>query len=258
MGTCVITGSASGIGAAAARQLASQGHRVVGIDLRDAEVVADLGTGTGRAAAVEAIRALGPDGVDAAVVAAGIGPHERPLGRIVSVDLFGALACVDALLEPVARGRGAAVVVCSNSAGLTPVDDRELLAALDAEDEAASVERIEQLDGPLAGALAYGSSKAALGRAVRRRAGAWGAAGARLNAVSPGPVRTPLLQGSRDDPELGPLVDALPVPWGGPTAEPEDIARIIAFLVHPDSAPVHGSVVVADGGTDAVVRPDHV
>ena len=39
----------------------------------------------------------------------------------------------------------------------------------------------------------------------------------------------------------------------------DDIARVIDFLVSsPASAPVHGSVLFADGGTDALLRPDHV
>jgi NADP-dependent 3-hydroxy acid dehydrogenase YdfG len=52
MTVCAITGSASGIGAAIRRRLEKDGARVIGIDLRDAEIVADLGTPAGRAAAV--------------------------------------------------------------------------------------------------------------------------------------------------------------------------------------------------------------
>ncbi len=46
--TYIVTGSASGIGAATARLLRGQGHRVMGIDLREADVLADLSTTDGR------------------------------------------------------------------------------------------------------------------------------------------------------------------------------------------------------------------
>ena len=258
MGTFVVTGSASGIGAATARMLTDAGHEVVGVDRHDAEVVADLATVEGRATALAMVGRRAPDGLDGAVVAAGIGPHERPLAQILSVNFFGALACVDGLADAVASRRGSAVVVCSNSAGITPVDDLAFFPALAEEDEPTSVRRVEELEGELLGALVYGASKLALGRAVRRRAPQWGAAGARLNAVAPGPVMTPLLQGSYDDPELGPLVDALPVPWGTPPFAAVGIARVIDFLLSAASAPVHGSILFADGGTDALLRPDHV
>lgn len=51
--TYVITGSASGIGAATSALLQDQGHRVVGIDLREADVQADLSTTDGRRAAAD-------------------------------------------------------------------------------------------------------------------------------------------------------------------------------------------------------------
>jgi NAD(P)-dependent dehydrogenase (short-subunit alcohol dehydrogenase family) len=258
MGTYVVTGSASGIGAATVALLVGAGHRVVGVDLHDADVVADLGTSEGRAAASVALAEASPQGWDGAVIAAGIGPHERPLSRIAAVNLFGALACADALREGVAARGGAAVVVCSNSAGITPVEDQPFFAAFADEDEAAALAMVDDLEGELLGALVYGASKLALGRAMRRRVARWGSDGARLNAVAPGPVRTPLLQGSYDDPELGPLVDALPVPWGTPPVDPEQVAGVIGFLLSPASAPVHGSVLFADGGTDALLRPDHV
>ncbi len=258
MGTYVVTGSASGIGAASAELLTAGGHSVIGVDLHDATVVADLATVDGRADALEQVGGLAPDGLDGLVVGAGIGPHERPLERILAVNVFGALSTLDGLAAAVAARRGAAVVICSNSAGITPVEDLEFFAALAAEDEPGARQRVVELDGELVGALVYGASKLALGRAMRRRAAAWGAAGARLNAVAPGPVMTPLLQGSYDDPELGPLVDALPVPWGDPPFAPAALARVIGFLVSPQSEPVHGSVLFADGGTDAQLRPDHV
>lgn len=258
MGNYVVTGSASGIGAAVAQQLVAAGHRVVGVDLADADVVADLGTAEGRARALAELTDASPAGWDGAVIAAGIGPHERPLARIAAVNLFGALACVDGVRDGVAAQGGAAVVVCSNSAGITPAEEQPFFPAFVAEDEPAAVAALDDLQGELLGALVYGATKLALGRAMRARAADWGARGARLNAVAPGPVMTPLLQGSYDDPELGPLVDALPVPWGAPPFDADDIARVIGFLLSPTSAPVHGSVLFVDGGTDALLRADHV
>ncbi|MET0825030.1 MAG: hypothetical protein ABWZ89_00790, partial [Acidimicrobiales bacterium] len=55
MGTVAVTGAGSGIGAATAARLRADGHTVIGVDLRGAEVDADLGTPEGRAAAIAAI-----------------------------------------------------------------------------------------------------------------------------------------------------------------------------------------------------------
>ena len=56
--TYVVSGAASGIGAATTALLREQGHRVVTVDLRDADVTADLGHRRGRAAAVAGVREL--------------------------------------------------------------------------------------------------------------------------------------------------------------------------------------------------------
>ena len=85
----------------------------------------------------------------------------------------------------------------------------------------------------------------------------WADRGVRLNLVAPGPVHTPLFQGTLDDPVLGPLVDLLPVPLGRP-AEPDEIAGPIAFLLSSEAAMIHGSVLFVDGGSDALFRSDHV
>ena len=55
MGTIAISGSASGIGAATRKMLEADGHTVIGLDLRDAEVTADLSTHEGRDTAVAAV-----------------------------------------------------------------------------------------------------------------------------------------------------------------------------------------------------------
>ena len=70
--TTVITGSASGIGAALRRRLEAEGERVVGVDLVDAEVIADLATPEGRAAMVADVAAATDGVVDAVVANAGV------------------------------------------------------------------------------------------------------------------------------------------------------------------------------------------
>ena len=55
MGTHVVTGAAGGIGSALRERLEGDGHTVIGVDVRDAEVIADLATVDGRAAMVAAV-----------------------------------------------------------------------------------------------------------------------------------------------------------------------------------------------------------
>ncbi|HNM85003.1 MAG TPA: NAD-dependent epimerase, partial [Mycobacterium sp.] len=74
MGTYAVTGSASGMGSQVAQKLRDAGHRVIGVDLRDADVAADLSTPEGRrTAAAEVLEAAGGR-LDGAVLAAGVGP----------------------------------------------------------------------------------------------------------------------------------------------------------------------------------------
>lgn len=250
MRVAAVTGSASGIGAAVRDRLEADGYRVIGVDVRDAGVIEDLSVPAGRAAAAARLSRACGGHLDSLVCCAGIGPYQ-PAELIARVNYFGAMELLDALLPDLAAGSSpAAVVIASNSAGLVPPDQR-LVDALLRGDEDAAVQAAAGLNG----ATVYAMTKLALMRAVRRRAGFWAEHGVRLNAVAPGPVDTPLLRGSLGDPVLGPLTEALPVPLAR-RAEPSEIAGVVTFLLGPASAYIHGSVLFADGGTDALLRPD--
>ena len=108
------------------------------------------------------------------------------------------------------------------------------------------------MDSPI---VAYLGSKHALGRAIRRRVRTWGDARVRLNGVCPGPVRTPLLEATMNDPATRATVEGIDIPIGrfGTT---EDIASIIAFMLGPEAGWIHGSIFYVDGGNDAEIRPD--
>src|SRR3546814_989195 len=70
--TAVVTGSASGIGRAVTDALLARGDRVIGVDLRNADVLADLSTTSGRAEAVAGVLAAANGPVDVVVACAGI------------------------------------------------------------------------------------------------------------------------------------------------------------------------------------------
>jgi NAD(P)-dependent dehydrogenase (short-subunit alcohol dehydrogenase family) len=249
--TIAVSGSGSGIGAAVYGRFERSGARVIGIDLHDADITADLSGRQGRDQAVAGVSALSGPRLDGAVVCAGVGPQTRPTDLIARVNFFGALGLLDGLLPLLRAGEApAAVVISSNAASLTPPHKALLRFMLDDDEDEASA-----CAAGLDGSTVYGTGKLALTRAIRRRVGAWGKAGVRLNAVAPGPVDTPLLAGGLEDPVLGPLIEALPVPMER-RATAAEIAAAVAFMLDPANGFVHGSVLFVDGGSDALLRPD--
>src|SRR4051812_15951785 len=252
--TTVVTGAASGLGAAVTARLRSGGERVVTVDLRDADVTADLGTPAGRADAIAAALELAGSSVTGLVPCAGLGPQVPDHALVASVNYFGALAFLDGCVDALAAGApAAAVAISSNSTTIAPTVHAGLVAAfLDGEEDAA-----RSIASALPGNTVYASSKVAIARAVRRRVTDWGARGVRINAVAPGPFRSPLLQQGLDDPTFGPLIEALPVPTGA-IGGPDEVAAVIEFLLGRDASYVHGSIVFVDGGIDAALRPEAI
>lgn len=253
MGVLAVTGSASGIGAATRARLEHAGHTVIGVDLRGAEVVADLASPPGRDAAMAAIRKAAGGRLDGLVVCAGVGPQFEPRSTVVSLNYFGAQVVLAGLRQTLARGwQPAAVAVSSNASSLPGADTPLVDACLRGDEEEA-----RRVAMTIEGHQVYAGAKLALARWVRRTAPGpeWAGSAIRLNAVAPGAVMTPLLQAGLDHPEFGPAIRNFPIPTGG-FGTPDQVAAVIVFLLGPDAAFCCGSVVFVDGGTDAMLRPD--
>lgn len=249
MGTIAITGAASGIGLATRQRLEADGHTVVGIDLRDTEVIADLGTAEGRSAMVAAVGEASGGALDGVVACAGVGGEHAE--QVTRINYFGAHATLAGLRPLMAANGGAAVALSSNSATTVPGVIPEFVdACLDGDEE-----RAVEIAGSMHDFTVYPGTKIALARWVRRHAvtDEWIGAGIRLNAINPGLIDTPLNDGKVD--EYLSLGELYPIP-AKRAAKPEEVASLIAWMLSADAAFLVGSCFYLDGGTDAAVNPD--
>lgn len=259
MGVYAVTGSASGMGRAAADKLRAAGHTVIGVDLRDAEVIADLSMPDGRASAAAAVLAEAGGRLDGAVLAAGIGPTPgADRARLIfAINYFGVVELLQAW-RPALAATGAAkvVVIASNSTTTVPAVPRSAIRALLAGDAAKAV-RWMRMFGPGAPSIAYAASKIAVSRWVRRHAvtSEWAGAGIRLNALAPGAILTPLLEKQLDTPGQAKAVQSFPVPTGG-YGDPQQLADWMLFMLSDAAEFLCGSVIFVDGGSDAYFRAD--
>lgn len=254
MSMIAVTGCASGIGAAACAELRRSGHEIVGVDLRSADVIADLASPEGRAGAVRGVLGRCSGVLDGLVACAGLGPHVDDVGKIVGVNYFGTVALIDGLFPALSKGNQPAVVVVSSVAStMVAWDANPISAAVESGDEALAAAAVASA-GEYRGQLAYSASKNALTVAVRRRVPEWGAAGVRINTVAPGSIDTPLLQAGAADPRYGQAIRdfVAPIPRIG---RPEEVASLIGYLMSPKASFVHGAQFVIDGGVDALLRP---
>jgi len=256
--TYVITGAASGIGAATSKILKDAGHTVIGVDLENSDVNADLSTALGRHDGAAAVVDLSQGKIDAVIACAGLA---HPIAKTVSVNYFGVTEFLFALLPTLTRSSAPRVAITSSMASLMP-NSIELVAAMCADDEAKALEIAQGLVDAGGGAeqLIYGSTKRAISRWVRRESirPRWAGAGIPLNAVGPGIVKTPMVADMISTKEARDAISAMvPMPLNG-YMEPEAVASLLIWLTSPENTHTTGQTIYIDGGSDVALRGENI
>ncbi len=238
----VVTGSASGIGAETARQLQQAGAEIFGADLRaqDARFEHYYPLDLAVPESIDAYIAALPSGIDALCNIAGV-PPTRPPEQVVKVNLLGLQRLTLGLIGKLAAG--ASIVNVASLAGSGWPNALDAIRASDALtfDGVAGFCKQWSLSTP----RSYFFTKEALVVWTLQHRWTWRDRGIRMNAVSPGPVATPILDdflatlGERAD-EVAELMDR--------SGTPQDVAPLIRFLCSEESAWIRGANIPVDGG----------
>ncbi len=275
MGVYVVTGGSRGIGAKTVGLLKKDGHTVVNIDISDGDINVDLAADEGRNAAIKYVYDLFPSGIDGFVCNHGIGGLARyKSSYILSVNYFSAVTLLDSFYELLKKKSGNCVVVSSGSIAyakrkkyfvdelLTNCgDEKRICRLVDSFAESDTKSALQQTEGArfIPGEVAnamYISSKMALAHRVRRISSSWAQHGVNINAIAPGAAATSIMQGMKKPP-LDVFFYPMPaIPDQEGEMDPDDIARVIAFLVSPENKGMSGALVYCDAGASAIIDPD--
>jgi NAD(P)-dependent dehydrogenase (short-subunit alcohol dehydrogenase family) len=234
----IVTGAASGIGAATARTLMSAGIRTIGVDLREPEpdaVFADLQVCRAvDVRDVDGLSALVDEaqswGISYLVNCAGVlettgfsGVTPAAWRRCLDVNLVGAYNVLDAVTPLLRQATSAAVV------NITSMEAARVIALSDPDPTPQ-----------------YAAAKAGLHMLTQSAARALAADGIRVNSISPGFVATPMAAAHGSTETLpASLLGRVPA---GRFARPTEIAATVAFLLSDQAAYITGSDVRVDGG----------
>lgn len=260
----VVIGSGA-IGQAIARRV-SAGKKVLLADLHraNAEAVAqvmgdagfdvypttvDVTSRESVAALVEQARALGD--ITGVIHSAGVSPSNAPPAVIFKVDLYGTAVVLEAFGNVIARN-GSGLVVSSQAGhrlgALTP-EQSSALATTPA-DELLDLAML-QPDRVTDSLRAYQIAKRGSSLRVQAEAVRWARRGARVNAVSPGIIVTPLSRKELSGPNSQGYKRMIEVCAAGRAGTPDEVGAVGALLMGPEGAFISGSDFLMDGGVTA-------
>jgi NAD(P)-dependent dehydrogenase (short-subunit alcohol dehydrogenase family) len=250
--TYVVTGAASGIGAATARYLRERGGRVIACDLHDADVIADLTNSKGRADLVDGVTRLSGGRIDGIVANAGGGPAETML----SLNFFGAVATLEGLRPLLKTSPAPRAVMVSSVASMSPPDPRILEACLNMDEPAATAVASDAIAAGKSPLDLYGNAKYALNCWCRRVAGKpdWAGDGIPLNVVAPGFIDTPAAAYILSDPERRAVAGQMVPLRGAYPGRPEQMAAMLTWCVSPENSLMTGQILFVDGGLECSAR----
>ena len=240
----IVTGAASGMGAATARQFADGGSQVVIVD-RDA-------AGAARVAAEIGAVPIAGDVRDSAFCDAVVAQTVAAHGRLdVLVNAAGTIVRADAEATSDGDWERVLAVNVSGTFFLCRAAIRQMRVQ-----QAGSIVNFGSIWGTVGGHghVAYCASKGAVHQLTRALALDHARDGIRVNAVCPGEVDTPMLRSQRSTPvtddDLAELA-ARSVPMGR-LAQPDEIARVVVFLASEAASYMTGALVPVDAGYTAI------
>lgn len=265
MADVVVVLGAGLIGQAIARRVGA-GRHVVLADLRQehadaaARVFTDAGFDVETAIvdvasrdSVHALAALAQarGAVIAMIHAAGVSPSQATPDTILRVDLYGTAVVLEEFGDVIARG-GAGVVIASQSGHRLPALTLEQDHAL-ATTPADALLALPMLRPDVAADPLHAYQLSKRGNVLRVRAEAvrWGRRGARINAISPGIISTPLAQDELRGPRGDGYRRMIAAGAAGRMGTPDEIGTVGALLLGPDGGFITGSDFLMDGGVTA-------
>jgi 3-oxoacyl-[acyl-carrier protein] reductase len=239
----LITGAGSGMGKSAALLFASEGAKIVAVDINEEQIkntVAAITKNGGQAVALRADVSKSDDMkrmIDEAVATCGIptilynnagiegeanfvaNTTDEEFDRVIAINLRGVFLGMKYVLPHMVTAGGGSVINTASIAGLVAVR----------------------------GGVAYAAAKAGVIAMTRVAALEYGRYNIRVNAICPGAIETPMAQRIRKGQPPNPkVIDRISVL--GRMAEPEEIAKVALFLASDDASFATGAPFIIDGG----------